>query len=188
MPAIGIGSETSGGIRNVRISGCRITHAQTFAIYIKSRVGRGAFIEDIAASDLDVSGTVGGFLRCNVLSSGIQDEAPVTGDEGIPTVRNFKFSDIRLHDCPQLADVTGVHSRKPLDGFALTNVTGNAAKGITLANIHNAELRDIRVMGLTGPLVSVSNVKGTGIDGATALAAPKEPDAIAAPVAPYVLK
>jgi polygalacturonase len=185
---IGIGSETSGGIRNVRIESCKITHAQTFAIYIKSRVGRGAFIEDIIASDLDVSGTVGGFLRCNVLSSGLQDEVPVTGDEGIPRVRNFKFSNIRLHDCPQVADVTGVHSRKPLEGFALTNVTGNCAKGISLANIRNAELRDIRVTGFTGPLVSTFNVTGTGIEGASALEAPKEPDAIPALDTPYVLK
>src|ERR1041385_5644058 len=44
---IGIGSETSGGIRNVRIEHCKFTHAQTFAIYIKSRPARGAFIEDI---------------------------------------------------------------------------------------------------------------------------------------------
>ena len=185
---IGIGSETSGGIRNVRIDNCTVTHAQTFAIYIKSRVGRGAFIEDITASSLDVSGTVGGFLRCNVLSSGLQDEAPVTGDEGIPALRNFKFSDIRLRDCPVVADVTGVHSRKPLEGFALTNVTGNCAKGISLANIRNAALRDIRVAGLTGPLVSVFNVTGTGIEGAAALTPAKEPDAIPAPVTPYVLK
>jgi len=185
---IGIGSETSGGIRNVRIEDCKITHAQTFAIYVKSRVGRGAFIEDIAASGLDVSGAVGGFLRCNVLSSGLQDEAPVTGDEGIPAVRNFRFSDIRLHDCPLVADVTGVHSRKPLEGFALMNVTGNCAKGISLANIRNAELHDIRVTGLTGPLLSVFNVTGTGIEGASALAPAKEPDIIPAPVTPYVLK
>ncbi len=89
---IGIGSETSGGIRGVHIEHCRFTHAQTFAIYIKSRVGRGAFIEDIVASDLDVSGTVGGFLRVNGLSSGLQDESPVTGDEGIPALKNFGFS------------------------------------------------------------------------------------------------
>ena len=56
---IGIGSETSGGIRNVRIEHCKFTRAQTFAIYIKSRPGRGAFIEDIVADDLDVSGTDG---------------------------------------------------------------------------------------------------------------------------------
>ena len=112
----------------------------------------------------------------------------MTGDEGIPTVRNFKFSNICLHDCPQVADVTGVHSRKPLDGFALTNVTGNCAKGISLANIRNAELRDIRVTGLTGPLLSVVNVTGTGIEGASTLAPPKEPDAIPASATPYVLK
>jgi len=185
---IGIGSETSGGIRNVRMEGCKITHAQTFAIYIKSRVGRGAFIEDITASNIDVSGTVGGFLRCNALSSGLQDEAPVTGDEGIPALRNFKFSNITLHDCPVLADVTGIHSRKPLEGFTLSNVTGNCAKGISLANVHNAELRDIRVTGLTGPLVSALNVTGTGIEGAAVLPLAKEPDTVPAPAAPYVLK
>jgi len=185
---IGIGSETSGGIRNVRIEGCKIVHAQTFAIYIKSRVGRGAFIEDITASGLDVSGTVGGFLRCNVLSSGLQDEVPVAGDEGIPAVGNFKFSDIRLRDCPVIADVTGVHSRKPLEGFALTNVSGNCARGISLANIRNAELRDIHVTGLTGPLLSIVNATGTGLEGASALAPPKEPDILPAPATLYVLK
>jgi polygalacturonase len=185
---IGIGSETSGGIRNVRIEGCTVTHAQTFAIYIKSRVGRGSFIEDIVANNLDVSGTVGGFLRCNVLSSGLQDEAPVTGDEGIPSIRNFRFSNITLHDCPALAEVTGVHSRKPLDGFALTNVSGNCTKGISLANVHNAELQNIHVTGLTGPLLSAVNVTGRGIEAASALAPAKEPDAIPATVPPYVLK
>jgi polygalacturonase len=185
---IGIGSETSGGIRDVRIEGCTITHAQTFAIYIKSRVGRGAFIENISANHLEVSGTVGGFLRCNVLSSGLQDEVPVTGDEGIPALRNLAFSDVHVRDCPVLADVTGVHSRKPIEGFALTGVTGNCAKGISLANIRNAELRDIRVTGFSGPLVSTVNVTGRGIEGAAALAPPKEPDAIPAALAPYVLK
>jgi polygalacturonase len=56
---IGIGSETSGGIRNVRISHCKFVSAKTYAIYIKSRPGRGAFIEDIAVDDIDVSGTDG---------------------------------------------------------------------------------------------------------------------------------
>jgi polygalacturonase len=185
---IGIGSETSGGIRNVRIEGCKITHAQTFAIYIKSRVGRGAFIEDISARDIDVSGAVGGFLRCNALSSGLQDEAPVTGDEGIPALRNFTFSNIHLSECGAVAEVTGVHSRKPLEGFALANVTGNCAKGISMANVRRAELRDIRVTGVTGPQLSMFNVTGTGLEGAGALEQAKEPDTVPAPAAPYVLK
>ena len=51
---IGIGSETSGGIRKVRIEHCTFTHTNSDAIYIKSRPGRGAFIEDISATDLNV--------------------------------------------------------------------------------------------------------------------------------------
>ena len=141
-----------------------------------------------SARDLEVSVTAGGFLRCNALSSGLQDEAPVTGEEGIPALRNFTFSNIHVSACPVLADVTGVHSRKPLEGFALTNVTGNCAQGISLANVRNAELRDIHVTGYARPLLSVVNVTGTGLEGASALAPPKEPDLVSAPVTPFVLK
>lgn len=151
-----------GGIRNVRIQHCKFTHAQTFAIYIKSRPGRGAFIEDISAEDLDVSGMVGGFLRLNILNSGIQDQVPVPGDEGIPTIKNFKFSNVRVKDVPVLVDGIAIHPHKPLQGFSLINVTGTAAKGISLANVRGAKLRDLKITGLPGRslVLTMSPVKG----------------------------
>jgi polygalacturonase len=185
---IGIGSETSGGIRNVRIEHCKFTRARTQAIYIKSRPGRGAFIEDIVADDLDVSGTAGGFLRFNILNSGIQDQNPVPGDEGIPTIKNFKFSNVRVKDCPMLVDGTGIHPNKPLDGFSLVNVTGNCTKGISLANIKNAVIRDVKVTGVTGPLIGIHNVTGEGLEAAAQIDGPKVPDPIPAPPQPYVLR
>jgi polygalacturonase len=184
---IGIGSETSGGIRDVRIEHCKFTKARTYAIYIKSRPGRGAFIEDIVADDLDVAGTAGGFLRFNILNSGIQDQNPVPGDEGIPTVKNFKFSRVRVKDCPLLVDGTGIHPNKPLDGFTLTDVTGNAAGGIKLANVKNALIRNIRVTGITGPLIGVHNVTGKGLEGAAQIDAPKVPEPVPSPAQPYRL-
>jgi polygalacturonase len=57
---IGIGSETSGGIRGVRIEHCKFTYAKSYALYIKSNTGRGAFIGDISARDLDVATAPGG--------------------------------------------------------------------------------------------------------------------------------
>jgi len=185
---IGIGSETSGGIRNVRIEHCKFVQSRTFAIYIKSRPGRGAFIEDIAADDLDAAGMGGGFLRFNILSSGIQDQAPVPGEEGIPTVRNFRFSNVRVRECPVLVDGTGMHPAKPLDGFTLDGVSGSCAKGISLANIQNAEIRNIQVTGFSGPLLGVYNVTGKGLEGAAAIAAPKVPDPVPAPAEPYKLR
>ena len=185
---IGIGSETSGGIRNVRIEHCKFTGARTFAIYIKSRPGRGAFIEGITASDLDVAGTTGGFLRLNLLNSGIQDQAPVPGDVGIPTLRNFRFSNVRVKDCPVLVDGVGIHPDKPLDGFSLVNVTGTCAKGIALANVKNAEITRVQVTGVSGPLVSIHNVTGKGLQAAASIDGPKLPEPVATPAQPYRLR
>jgi polygalacturonase len=179
---IGIGSETSGGIRNVLIENCRFTKAKTFAVYIKSRPGRGAFIEDIVCKNLDISGTEGGFLRFNILGSGLQDENPVPGDEGIPTIRNFSFYDIHVSEVPVLVDGSSIHPKKPLEGFTLSNITGTCKKGISLANIKNANLQNIKVTGYEAPLLSMINVTGNGLNGAATIEPPKLLDAIISPL------
>ena len=184
---IGIGSETSGGIRNVHVDHCKCIGARTFAIYIKSRRGRGAFIEDIYMNDLDVSGAQQGFLRFNILNSGKQDEFMVAGIDGIPTIRNFRFTNIHVTGVPVLVDGVGIHPDKPLDGFTLANVTGTCAKGISLANIKHADIRNIHVTGFEGPLLSTCDVTGTGLGGATKLDAAKLPDPILKPDTPYKL-
>jgi polygalacturonase len=184
---IGIGSETSGGIRNVLIENCKFRKAKTFAVYIKSRPGRGAFIENIVCRNLDVSGMDGGFLRFNILGSGLQDENPVPGNEGILTIKNFSFSDIHVEDVPVLVDGSAIHPGKPLQGFTLTHVAGTCKKGITLANIKNAKLHNIHVTGYEGPLIAAYNVSGNGLSGAATLEAPKVPEPIEAPAEKYRL-
>ncbi len=143
---IGIGSETSGGIRNIRIEHTKFTHAKTFAIYIKSRVGRGAFIEDIVARDLEVLTAPAGFLRINLLDSGIQDPEPVPGDEGVPAVKNLIFTDIKVN-CGTLVDAKSISPVKPVRGFSLTHVTGMCTSGISLANVTDPKVSDIKVTG-----------------------------------------
>ena len=161
---IGIGSETSGGIRNVRIEHCKFTHAKTFAVNIKSNIGRGAFIEDISARDLDVATTPGGFLRLNLTGSGIKDTEPVTGDEGIPSAKNFSFKGVKV-DCGTLVDADHTSPVKPINGFSLVDITGTCKKAITLANLTNAMLHGIHVTGYEGPFLTQTNVQGIGLEG-----------------------
>jgi polygalacturonase len=160
--AIGIGSETSGGIRNIRIEHVRVTHAKTYAFYIKSRVGRGAFIEDISVNDMEVGPDVEGFLRISLLTSGLQDAEPVTGEAGIPTTKHFSFTNIRVNG-GTLVDAVAVSPEKPIQGFSLTNITGTVKKGIAMANVANAKVRDIHVTGYSGNLFTTTNVTGTGL-------------------------
>ena len=189
---IGIGSETSAGVRNVRIEHCKFVHARSHAIFIKSRMGRGSFIEDITATDLDVSGMGQGFLQITNLTTGKSDgDASVNGEAGIPLFRNFRFSNVRVTDVPSLVDAIKTDSRKPVDGLTLTNVTGTCAKAIELANVKNVHISGLKVTGFAGPLLATANVTGTGLAGAAKLDAaklPKMPDLFVAPATPYALR
>ncbi len=187
---VGIGSETSAGIRNVVVEHCKCLGARSHAIYIKSRPGRGAFVENVTVNDLEVSGAKQGFLRLNNLNSGKQDEFPVPGDEGIPKFGEFHFSNIRVTDVPALVQATEIHPLKPLIGFSLTNVTGTCKSGIALANMKNVVIRNMKVTGFDGPLLSIENVTGVGLAGAAKIDAakmPKVPEAAPVPEKPYDL-
>jgi len=184
---IGIGSETSAGIRRVRVERCKMLSAYTFAVYIKSRPGRGAFIEDIVMRDLEVSGARNGFLRLNFLDSGKQDQFPVAGLAGIPTVRNFTFERIKVTDVPVLVEAVNIHPDKPLDGLVLKDITGTAGKGFTLANIKNVTLKGVDVAIAEGPKLSINNVTGKGLEGAASLAPTVRPADVAAAEPPYRL-
>ena len=184
---IGIGSEVSGGIGKTRIEHCKFVGARTCAIYIKTRFGRGAFIEDIVAEDLDVSGMKQAFLEINALTSGIQDQYPVPGLEGIPALKNLRFSNVRVTDVPILVQATAIAPQKPLDGLVLSNIRGTCEKAIFLANAKNVKFNNIAVKGYEGALLNLYNVTGTGLAGAAKVPEPKIPELIPEPETPYKL-
>ena len=158
---IGIGSETSGGIRDVQIEHCKLT-SHTFGVYVKTRIGRGGIIENISGDDLDIP--AGGFLRINLISSGNNNTAddPVEGLAGYPLGRNFRFSNVHVA-CTTLADVSQISAEKPLEGLVLKNITGTCTKGIALQNVKNAVLRGIKVTGYQGAFLTLTNVQGSGL-------------------------
>ena len=158
---IGIGSETSGGIRNVRIEHCKMT-SRTFGVYVKTRIGRAGVIENISGDDLDILG--GGFLKINLISSGNLNTAddPVEGLAGYPLGRNFRFSNVRVA-CTTLADVGQISAEKPLEGLVLKNITGTCAKGISMQNVKDAVLRGVKVAGYQGAFLTLTNVQGVGL-------------------------
>jgi len=173
--AIGIGSETSGGVRNVRIERCRLT-SRTHGIYIKTRIGRAGVTENITGEDLDILG--GGFLRVNLTAGGNTNTAddPVEGLIGYPAARNLRFSNIRLENATVLAEVTQIAPEKPVEGLSLVGISGTVARGIFLQHVRDVVLRDIQVAGVAGPLLSTNDVTGSGLDGAVPYTPPPPPN------------
>jgi polygalacturonase len=162
--AIGIGSETSGGIRNIRIEHSKLT-SRTFGVYVKTRIGRAGVIENISGDDLDI--LAGGFLRINLISSGNKNTSddPVEGLAGYPVGRDFSFSNVRVA-ATTLADVSQIAGEKPFEKLSLKNIAGTCTKGIALVHVRDATLRDIKVTGFTGPLLATDDTTGAGLEGA----------------------
>jgi hypothetical protein len=89
-------------------------------------------------------------------------------------VRNFSFTNVRVNDVNDLVDGTSVHPDKPLDGLVLKNISGESKRGIRLANIRNADISNISVSVIDGPLLGVCNVYGKGFDKADNIKFPHE--------------
>jgi len=156
---IGIGSETSGGIRRVRIEHCRFPFAATHAIYIKTRIGRAGVIEDISGEDLELQS--GSFLRINLISAGNTNtvDDPVEGLLGYPIGRRFRFSHVRVA-CRNLVEAAQISAERPLEGLVLEDITGTCETGLRLENIRDAKLERIGVTGFKGALIEARNCPG----------------------------
>lgn len=158
---IGIGSETSGGIRNIRIEHCSL-HSNTFGIYIKTRIGRAGITENIHGEDLDI--LAGGFLHLNLTKGGNTNtyDDPVEGLLGYPCARNLSFNNVRLHDAGEIVRAVNVSPEKPVQGLSLTNITGTAAKGMRFHHVRDLVLKNIDVTGCEDDYIVTEDVTGEG--------------------------
>ena len=165
--AIGLGTEMSGGVRNVKIQNSVLSGRQN-AIFIKSRDGRGGYMENISGENLTILKSPT-FIGIDLMKKGIQATDPVPGDvEKWPRVQNFSFKNIYVQDVADLVAGTNVPAARPIDGFKLENITGTCSRAISLVNMTNVSLSKIDVTGYSGALVTVKNVHGTGLDDSAA--------------------
>ena len=171
---LAIGTEMSGGIRNIKVRRCTFTRGSN-AIFIKSRIGRGGTIENIDGADLTGDGPRV-FLNFDLIARGNQDEEPVRGLEGVPQARNLRFENIRS-TCQTFLDAMLTSPDKPIENFSVRNVTGTCRRAIRLSNIHDVDLKEIKLTGFTGPMIQINNVTGSGLENAVTTAPSTRPAA-----------
>lgn len=158
----GIGTELSGGIRNVRLEDCTISGRQN-AIFFKSRDGRGAFIENFVGKNLTVQNSPT-FLGIDLIKKGIQASDPIPGHiEQWTRMSNVLFEDVRVNNVTDLVLARDIPAARPVNGLTFSNVRGTCEHGFTLANMTNVVLTNINVTGYRGPLVTTQNVSGSGL-------------------------
>lgn len=154
---VAIGSEMSGGVKNVLVRGCTFENTHSIAS-IKAVRGRGAYIRNIRyenCSLINRSTEYGDtkWFRGAIYADGFygQEEfdpkLPCEIDEGTPVVEDICFKNLTLDTTAGSAVYLFGLPEMPFKNIRLENVRARGRHGIRTANIENLQLINTDITG-----------------------------------------
>jgi polygalacturonase len=146
-----IGSETSGGIRNVFIRDCTFNGTDR-GLRFKTARGRGATIENIWAQDLVMGEIVKEAIIVNTLRYTDRYPAhPVT--DRTPEYRNLNFKNITCEYANEAAvRIVGLPEKR-MEGLVFDNLNIKAARGIEIQDARDITFSNLNIVPDDGPVI-----------------------------------
>jgi hypothetical protein len=138
--AVVLGSETSGGIRNVVASNI-VSQGTDRGIRIKSTRGRGGLLENIRFDNWVIEDTPNPAIEVTNYYTRAPEE-PVS--VRTPVFRNFAISHVTINRCKTAVSIEGL-PEMPVEGLRLTDVIATAQQGLRAFNTKGLELHNVRI-------------------------------------------
>ena len=144
------GSETSGGIRNVRIYDCKAEGGCGEVVRFKTRTGRGGLVEDVLYENVQADGArmVFNFNMDSFSNTWVPEEfrTPVAADKGTPVFRNIRVHNLKATNCGSAGRLVGLPD-SPLRDLTLENVNIEAKSGFTIRNARGLHFENVQING-----------------------------------------
>lgn len=132
-----IGSEVSGGVRNIFMHGCRVEGNRVgAAICIKTSDRKGAFIENVCASNITAMGRIGYVMTLSA-NCGLQWERYPAREHILTRIDGIRLEDFNVGSVFRICDVRG-DARNPVKNLSIRNV--HAEKVRAENHVENAEV------------------------------------------------
>ena len=148
-----VGSEMSGGVENIHVTGCRFIGTDV-GLRFKSARGRGGLVKDIWCDHIYMKDIVTygiifnlyymGVAATDMSKDGESDIQPV--DETTPEFRDFYFSDITCAGAEQAVFVNGL-PEMPVRNLTIRNSNFTADKGVETHYYENVNFENVTVNG-----------------------------------------
>lgn len=150
-----IGSETSGGVKNVFAVNCQFNGTDRI-VRIKTARGRGGTIENMWFRDLSGDGILREAIHLNMLYTGDRLPAvPVT--ETTPRIRNIHLENISITSGKSYAiEVLGLPEMF-VENISFDGITASCEKGINLSDVKGIQLKNCDVKARTSPLIRITD-------------------------------
>ncbi|MGE5551193.1 MAG: glycoside hydrolase family 28 protein [Bacteroidota bacterium] len=177
-----IGSEMSGGVRNVAISNC-VFEGTDRGIRLKSRRGRGGVVEDIRVSNIVMRGVICPFVihlfyHCGAggKEQAVQDKNPRPVTDATPIFRRIHFSGITAREVSAAAGFIHGLPEMPVEEVTFDDISVHLAadaapglpammndlepmqrRGFYCCHARRVSFRNVRIDGHEGPAFTVKH-------------------------------
>lgn len=161
-----IGSEMSGGAKNIDVSNCTFIGTD-IGLRFKTTRGRGGVVENITIKDIYMKDIVGEAILFDMYYMG-KDPVPLEGekrelpkvefkklDETTPVFRNFKISNVYCNGAEKAIFIRGLPEMHVSDIY-MKDMVFQSKKGIDIQEASNIKLVNITVLSKeTNPVVEI---------------------------------
>ena len=171
--AVTIGSETSGGFRDIEAYDIKALKGVPSGVLFKSAHTRGGFAENIRIHDLTLEGVaIPIHITMNwnpsysyaAIPAGLKDvpdyykvlATPVPEAQGLPHFRNVRISYVKATGARQAFNVSA-YAQAPLEDFRIDHLDIEAATAGTIANAKNWKLEDNKIQTADGSQVKFAD-------------------------------
>jgi polygalacturonase len=166
-----IGSETTGGVRNVSVRNCTFENTDN-GLRIKSDSRRGGLIENISYENITMSNVASAItLTCIYRAAAsvgapngpqLQPELDSAAGDRMPVIRNIRIANVTA-TCQKAAGVILGLPENCISNVVLENVNISAAKGFEIRNAKGIQFRNSTVTVKDGPRFVGENAEVTGL-------------------------
>jgi len=169
-----VGSEMSGGVRNLHVSGCSFIGTDV-GLRFKSTRGRGGVVENIFMSDIQMVNIpaqaisfdlyYGGKSAIEMLEegevTGLAEEMPVT--EETPQFKNIFIHDIKCKGAHQAIFLQGLPEMN-LENIELTNLVMEADKGLTCTDANLVRISGLKLITKSLPAMEFTHSRNIVVE------------------------
>jgi polygalacturonase len=160
-----IGSEMSGGVRNIHVSNC-IFEGTDIGLRFKTTRGRGGIVENIEISNIEMKDIPGAAISLDMYYEGkawdetdteVKAVAPEPVDEGTPQFRQMHIRNVNCQGAQRAIEMRGL-PEMPIEGITLEQIRITAKEGVYLAEAKDITLRGVQVQADKIPVLNCHNV------------------------------
>ncbi len=172
-----IGSEMSGGVRNLFVSNCTFMGSDV-GLRFKTARGRGGVVEDIYVTDINMTEIPGEAILFDMYYAA-KDPVPQEGEsnelptikveslnEGTPQFKNFYLKNIICQGAETAILVRGLPEMS-IKNINIENAVIEANKGLVCVEGENINLKNVTLLTKDKTVMQVQNSKNVVLDGIT---------------------